>query len=105
MYKYIKAATDEFLDTVDEIADNVEDIQDAIEDIDEDDIDIETDNNIANHYIAECERCHGIFISAMIKSDQVVDKISGICPLCNHETDQYIKWVICDVADDTDGEL
>jgi hypothetical protein len=105
MYKYIKASDDEFMDTVDMISDNVEDIQDAVEDMDEDDIDIETDNNISNHYIAECERCHGIFISAMIESDQAVQKISGVCPLCDHETDQYLKWIIRDAdIDDVDDE-
>lgn len=55
---------------------------------------IETDNNIAGHYIVECDRCHGVFISALVESDQVVDHISGICPLCEKESDQYIKWVV-----------
>ena len=105
MYKYIKASDDEFMDTVDMIYVNVDDIQDAVEYMDDDDIDIETDNNISNHYIAECERCHGIFISAMIESDQVVQKISGVCPLCDHETDQYLKWIIRDAdIDDVDDE-
>lgn len=56
--------------------------------------DIQTDNNIENHYIVECDRCHGIFISALVESDQVVDHITGICPLCEKESDQYIKWVV-----------
>lgn len=56
--------------------------------------DIEADNNIAGHYIAECSRCHGVFISALIESDQQVEYLSGICPLCEKESDQYIKWVI-----------
>lgn len=63
-------------------------------DIDQDDVNIEIDNNIENHYIAECERCHGIFISAVVLSDQHVDSISGICPLCGKDTDQSLKWVI-----------
>ena len=95
MYKYIKA-DDELMDTIDDISDSVEDIQDAVSEIDEDDVDIETDNNISNHYIAECERCHQVFISAMIESDEIVNKITGVCPLCDHETDQYLKWVIKD---------
>ena len=81
-------------DTLDDMADNIEDMQDDIEDIQEDDVDIDTDNNIDGHYIAECDRCHGIFISAMIQSDQEVDKITGICPLCDKESDQYLKWIV-----------
>lgn len=81
-------------DDIDALSDSVDELQDSVDDIKEDDIDIELDNNIENHYIAECENCHGIFISAMIESDQSVDKISGTCPLCDKETDQYFKWVV-----------
>ena len=81
-------------ETIDDLADDVEDIQDTIDEVQEDDIDIELDNNIANHYVAECDNCHGIFISALVESDQDVEKISGTCPLCDKETDQYLKWVI-----------
>ena len=61
---------------------------------------IETDNNIAGHYIAECNRCHGVFISALMESDQHVEFLSGVCPLCEKESDQYIKWVIKPVEDE-----
>ena len=81
-------------DKLDSIADDIEDMQDDIDEIQEDDVDIEMDNNIEGHFIAECEKCHGIFISAMVESDQVVDKITGICPLCEKESDQYFKWVV-----------
>lgn len=81
-------------DNIDALSDQVEDLQDSVDDIEEDDVDIELDNNITNHYIAECEGCHGIFISAMIESDQVVEKITGTCPLCEKETDQYLKWIV-----------
>ena len=94
---------DKFNDTLSDVADTVEDIQDAVDDIDQDDINIETTNNISDHYIAECDSCHGIFISAMIESDQVVSKISGVCPLCEKETDQYVKWVVKDVTDSEDN--
>ena len=87
---------DDFNDTLDDVADTVSDIQDVVEEVEEDDVDIEVDNNISNHYIAECDTCHGVFISAMIKSDQVVEKISGVCPLCEKETDQWLKWLIVD---------
>lgn len=83
--------------TIDDLADDVEDIQNTIDEVQEDDIDIELDNNIANHYIAECDNCHGIFISALAESDQDVEKISGTCPLCDKETDQYLKWIIKEV--------
>lgn len=90
---------DEFVDTVDDLSDSVDDIQDTLDEIDgteieEDDVDIDLDNNIANHYIAECDTCHGIFISALVESDQEVEKVSGICPLCDKETDQYLKFII-----------
>ena len=92
--------TDGIEDSLDDVADTVDDLQEKIDDIDEDDVDIEVDNNISNHFIAECDRCHGIFISALVESDQEVDKISGICPLCDHETDQYLKWIIRDIDED-----
>ena len=60
---------------------------------------IEEDNNIAGHYIVECNRCQGIFISALTESDQKVEFLSGVCPLCEKESDQYIKWVIKPVED------
>ena len=63
---------DSVSDNLDDIADSVEDLQDSVEDIDEDDLQIDMDNNIADHYIAECDNCHGIFISSMIVSDQDV---------------------------------
>lgn len=81
-------------DTVDNIADNVEDIQDAVDDIQEDDVNIDIDNNIADHYIAECEKCHGIFISAVLDNENRIEKISGECPICGEKTDQYLKWII-----------
>lgn len=84
-------------DTIDDLADDVNDIQDTIDEVQEDDIDIELDNNIANHFVAECDNCHGIFISALAESDQAIEKISGTCPLCDKETDQYLKWVIKEI--------
>ena len=81
-------------DNIEDLSDSVEDLQDQVEDVQEDEISIEMDNNITDHYIAECDRCHGIFISAVIKSDQKIDKVTGVCPLCDHESDQFLKWVI-----------
>ena len=54
----------------------------------------EIDNNIFNHLIAECQNCHGIFISAMIASDQAVESINGVCPLCSKETEQFLIGII-----------
>lgn len=81
-------------ETLEGIADDVNDMQDEIEDVTEDDPNIEVDNNIEGKYIAECERCHGIFISAVSESDQDVESISGTCPLCEHDTTQWLNWVI-----------
>lgn len=92
-------STDSLSDNIDDIADTVEDIQDTIDDVQEDDVNIQVENNISDHYIAECERCHGIFISSVIRSEQPLEKISGTCPLCDRQTDQYLKWVVKDVKD------
>ena len=87
---------DGLMDAVDDVADTVEDMQDTLDDVDEDQPEIEINNNISNHYIAECDRCHGVFISAVIESDQKIDHVSGVCPLCNKDSDQYLKWIIKD---------
>lgn len=105
---YIKAAeeddeTDGILDAIDDVADNIEDIQDTVDDVKEDDIDIQLNNNIADHYLAECDKCGGVFISAVVESDQDIDHVSGVCPICGNETDQYLKWIIrdADIKEDT----
>ena len=85
---------DDMDDTLEGIADDIEDMQDDLDEIQEDDVSIEIDNNIEGHYIAECDKCKGIFISAMTETDQVVESIKGTCPLCDKESEQFIKWVI-----------
>lgn len=81
-------------ENIDDLANSVDELQDTVEEVEEEGTDIEIDNNIANHYIAECELCHGIFISAMVETDQKVRTVSGVCPLCNKESDQSLKWLI-----------
>lgn len=72
-----------------------EDFEDELEDeVELDETNLPTDNNIENHYIVECDNCHGIFISALVESDQLVRNIRGICPLCDKESDQYINWIV-----------
>ena len=93
------ADADDFTDTLDDVADDIEDIQDSVDDFEEDDIDIEVDNNITGHYIAECEECQGIFISAVVHSEQQIQSVKGVCPCCNEETEQFLKWVIQAVDD------
>ena len=61
---------------------------------------IDIDNNITNHLVAECQNCHGIFISAMLASDQVIESINGVCPLCNKDTEQTLQWIIKDYPED-----
>ena len=97
-------ADNAFADQVDDMASNIEDMQDAIEDVEEDDIEIDIDNNITGHYIAECEKCKGIFISATVKSDQPVSSVSGVCPLCQEESEQYLKWYIVPNDEDEDDD-
>lgn len=88
------ADSDGIMNAIDDVADNVEELQDTVDEIKEDDVEIAINNNIADHFVAECERCNGIFISAVVDSDQVIDHVTGTCPLCGKETDQYLKWVI-----------
>lgn len=81
-------------DTIDDIATAVEDLQDSVDEIAQDDESIEVDNNIEDHYVAECDRCKGIFISAVKESDSSMEYVHGVCPLCQEETDQHLKWII-----------
>lgn len=81
-------------DTIDDLSDTLDDLSDSLDDFEEDNVDIEMDNNIADHLIAECDKCHNIFITSVIQSDQEIEKISGTCPICDEESDQYIKWVV-----------
>lgn len=101
------AETDDIYDELDELSDKVDEAQDELDSgVVEDDVAIEINNNIVNHYIAECDTCKGIFISAMLESDQEVDKISGVCPLCDKETEQFLRWVIKDKDESSEeGEL
>lgn len=91
--------TDGIMDAMDDIAENVEDLQDTIDDMEEDDVEISINNNIADHYIAECDRCGGVFISAVVDSDQNIESVSGTCPLCGRDTEQHLKWIIKSVND------
>ena len=89
------ADDDSITDTLNDMSEQLDDLQDDITDpSNEDDISIDINNNIDNHYIAECEKCHGIFISSLIASDQRVESIHGVCPLCDKESDQYLKWIV-----------
>lgn len=89
------ADNDSITDTLNNMSEQLDDLQDDITDpSNEDDINIDINNNIDNHYIAECEKCHGIFISSLIASDQRVESIHGVCPLCDKESDQYLKWIV-----------
>lgn len=81
-------------DAVDDVADNLKDIQDAFEEVEEDSTDISVDNNISDHYIAECSACKNVFISAVLQSDEDINYVSGVCPICGKESDQYLRWVI-----------
>lgn len=85
-----------FNDQLDDMADNIEDMQDTLDEVTEDDPSIQVDNNITDHYIAECEKCHGVFISAVTESDQEVQSVTGICPVCGKESEQLLKWIVRD---------
>lgn len=85
---------DGLMNAIDDVADSVEDIQDTIDDVDQDAVNIDIDNNISDHYIAECELCKGIFISAVIESTEEITSVRGTCPLCGKDSEQYLKWII-----------
>ena len=91
-----------FSEQLEDVADTVEDIQDTVSDDDhqEDSINIDVENNISGHYIAECDKCKNVFISATVLSDQVVECVTGVCPICREESDQYLKWVIKPVEEE-----
>ena len=86
-------------DNLDELSDSVQELQDSIDDINPDPVDIEIYNNISDHYIAECDLCQGVFITSLMESDARIDSIHGICPICNQESEQFIKWVIKSVEE------
>lgn len=88
---------DEVDDTLTDLADTVDDMEELFDDVEEDDVAIDVDNNIADHYIAECDRCSGVFVSAMLETDPHPVKISGVCPLCEKESDQYLHWLVKEV--------
>jgi hypothetical protein len=92
---------DSFADKLDDVVDTVEDIQDTVDsdEVKEEEINIDIENNISGHYIAECDKCKGIFISATVQSDQAVESVTGECPLCGEETEQYLKWVVTPVTE------
>ena len=89
-------------DKLDSIADDIDEMQDDLDDVKEDGVDIEIDNNIENHYIAECDQCHGVFISAVIETAQEVESVTGTCPICNQNSTQYLKWVVKPIEHDED---
>lgn len=99
-----------FLEDVDEFSDNIDDLTETVDDIEdamgEEDgpMDPEFDirNNIEDHYIAECDKCHEIFISAMVESDSPVMSIHGECPMCHEETDQQLKWIVRPISDQSE---
>jgi uncharacterized protein YoxC len=91
---------DALVDTIDDLSDTVEDLQDSVDNInEEDDVNIDIENNISDHFVAECESCGGIFISAVVESDNNAESIIGNCPICGKETTQDLKWVIKAVTD------
>jgi len=97
---YVKAEDDmegEISEVIDDVADNVEDLQDTIDDMHEDDPDIEVNNNIVNHYIAECDHCQNVFISAVTESSEDIEFVKGICPICKEESEHRLKWIIREV--------
>ena len=85
-------------DAASDASDAIDNLQDAVSDFSDAPADsiLNMDNNIENHYIAECDRCHEVFISAVTESDSQVDFIEGECPCCHESTKQELKWIVRD---------
>lgn len=85
-------------DAAEDASNALNDLQDAVDDLSDAPTDsiLDMDNNIENHYIAECCRCHEVFISAVTESDSQVDSIEGECPCCHESTKQDLKWIVRD---------
>lgn len=83
-------------DAVDKASDAVEDMEEAVSNLSDtpEDTILNIENNIENHYIAECKRCHEVFISAVVESESDVDAVNGECPCCHEETEQELKWIV-----------
>lgn len=90
--------------TLDDLSETIATIKDTLTAYEEDLPDIEVENNITDHYIAECDNCHGVFITAIEDTGTEINDISGICPLCDEESLQELKWVIRDAHPDEDEE-
>lgn len=90
---------DSMQDTLDDATDAIEDLQETVDQVDDAPRDtvLDTENNIQDHYIAECCRCHEIFISAVVESDSPIESIEGECPCCHEQTKQELKWIVRDV--------
>lgn len=92
------------LTTIGELSDNLAELKESLSEFEEDEVDIEVLNNITDHYIAECEKCHNVFITAIEESGEEIHDISGICPVCDEESIQKIKWVIRDAKAELEEE-
>lgn len=93
--------TDGIQDALDSVEDTLDDVQDAVEDSYDGPHDtvMDVQNNISNHYIAECDKCHEVFVSAVVESESPIDSIEGECPCCHEHTVQKLKWVVRDASD------
>lgn len=84
----------------DEVEDILDDEQEDFEDdIAQDSPAIETENNLANHFIAECDVCKGIYISPVVNSSTNPTSVEGTCPICGKDTTQTFRWIISDFED------
>lgn len=93
---------DAMKDAVEDMSDTLDDVQDALENVDEgpQDAILDMENNISDHYIAECDRCHEVFISAVVESETPMDSVEGECPCCHEHTTQRLKWIVRNVNKD-----
>lgn len=87
---------DDAQNMLDDATDAIDDLQDAVAEVSDqpEDAILDMDNNIDNHYIAECQRCHEIFISAVVESETRMESVHGECPCCHEQTEQDLKWIV-----------
>lgn len=66
---FVDDADQDVSDTLEGVQDSLDDLQDQVDGFDDKPKDavLDVTNNIENHYIAECDNCHEVFISAVVE--------------------------------------
>ena len=93
---FVDDAEEDVSDTLEGVQDSLDDLQDQVDEFDDKPKDsvLDVTNNIEDHYIAECDNCHEVFISAVVESESPIESVEGECPCCHEHSKQYLKWIV-----------